>query len=77
LRDVLIDLAVFVGAGAEALDRATIIFGLMAWIFSHGIPCDRARRGRNFHQHIAALDQGGEDFLAFGFLVSSVIERLL
>src|SRR5258706_9302683 len=69
LRDVLIDLAVFVGAGAKSLDRRHDHFWIDALNLlprkSHAIEHARAEI---FHQHVAALDQCGQDFLALWIL---------
>ena len=69
LRDVLVDLAVLVGAGAEALhrrhDHARV--GLVDVL--PGQPHAVERAGREvLDQHVAVLDQPLEDFLALGML---------
>ncbi len=69
LRDVLIDLAVFVRAGPKALDRGHDHLRIDAVNLlpgkSHAIEHARAEI---FHQHVALLDQRGEDFLALRVL---------
>ena len=69
LRDVLVDLAVLVGTGAEALDRgddhARVELVDMLPGKAHAV--ERARR-EILDQHVALLDQPVEDFLALGML---------
>src|ERR1700730_9026817 len=69
LRDVLIHLAVFVGAGAETLDRRHDHFRIDAVDFlprkSHAI---EHAGPEIFHQHVATLDQCCQDFLALRIL---------
>ncbi len=80
LRDVLVDLAVFIGAGAKTLDRGDDHRRVDAPGSSpRESPCDRARRGRNSRPCTShrLIRRGRERSLPFGFLVSSVIERLL
>src|SRR6185295_8998365 len=69
LRNILVDLAVLVGTGAEALhrryDHARI--GLVDVV--PGQPHAVERTGSEIlHQHVAMLDQPLEDFLALGML---------
>src|SRR6185437_16167566 len=66
------------GPGPNPLIEATISFGLMLWIFSQGNPMRSSTPGPKFststsHFFISAVSTS----LPFGFLVSSVIERLL
>ena len=69
LRDVLVDLAVLVRAGAEALDRRDdhARVGLVDVLPSQSHAVERAGR-EILHQHVAVLDQTLEDFLALGML---------
>ena len=69
LRDVLVDLAVLVGAGAEALDRGHDHARVELVDVLPGEPHAVERAGREvLHQHVAVLDQALEDFLALGML---------
>ena len=69
LRDVLVDLAVLVGAGAEALDRRDDHARVGLVDVLPGQPHAVERAGREIlHQHVAMLDQPLEDFLALGML---------
>ena len=78
LRDVLVDLAVLVRTGAEALhrrdDHARV--GLVDVLPGQAHAIERAGR-EILDQHVAVLDQPLEDFLALGVLAVDVIERLL
>ena len=69
LRDVLVDLAVLVGTGAEALhrrdDHARV--GLVDVLPGQAHAVERAGR-EILDQHVAMLDQPLEDFLALGML---------
>src|SRR6266850_1679807 len=66
------------GPGPKPLIEATIIFGLMAWIFSHGKPMRSSTPGPKFSTSTSQLlISAVRTSLPFGFLVSSVIERLL
>src|SRR4029079_18394041 len=69
LRDVLVDLAVLVGAGAEAFDRSDdhAWGGLVDVVPRQSHAIERAG-GKIFNQHVAVLDQPLEDFLALGML---------
>ena len=65
LRDVLVDLAVLVGAGAEALDRGDDHARVELVDVLPGQPHAVERAGREIlHQHVAVLDQPLEDLLA-------------
>ena len=69
LRDVLVDLAVLVGAGAEALDRGHDHARVGLVDVLPGQPHAVERAGREIlHQHVAVPDQPIEDFLALGML---------
>ena len=69
LRDVLVDLAVLVGAGAEALHRRDDHARVGLVDVLPGQPHAVERAGREIlHQHVAMLDQPLEDFLALGML---------
>ena len=69
LRDVLVDLAVFVGTGAEALDRGHDHFRIDAVDLFPGESHAVEHAGAEIlHQHVAILDQRGEDFLALRIL---------
>src|SRR5262244_2361011 len=69
LRDVLVDLAILVGAGAEALDRGHDHARIGLVDVLPGQPHAVERAGREIlHQHVAMLDQPIEDFLALGML---------
>src|SRR4029078_2632952 len=66
------------GPGPKPLIEATIIFGLMAWIFSHGKPMRSSTPGPKFSTSTSQLlISAVRTSLPLGFLVSSVIERLL
>src|SRR5256885_2097684 len=66
------------GPGPKPLIEATIIFGLMAWIFSQGKPMRSSTPGPKFSTSTSqVLISAVRTSLPFGFLVSSVIERLL
>src|SRR4030088_1362169 len=66
------------GPGPKPLIDATIIFGLMLWIFSHGNPMRSSTPGPKFSTSTSQfLISAVRTSLPFGFLVSSVIERLL
>src|SRR5262249_13243356 len=69
LRDVLVDLAVLVGTGAEALDRGHdhARIGLVNVLPGQAHAVERAGR-EILHQHVAVLDQPIEDFLTLGML---------
>src|SRR5215468_9959810 len=69
LRDILVDLAVLVGAGAEALDRGHdhARIGLVNVLPGQAHAVERAGR-EILHQHVAVLDQPIEDLLALGML---------
>src|SRR5262245_25388208 len=69
LRDVLVDLAILVGAGAEALDRGHdhARVGLVDVLPGETHAVERTRR-EILHQHVAVLDQPLEDLLALGML---------
>src|SRR6516165_3470683 len=69
LGDVLVDLAVLIGAGAEALDRGHdhARIGLVDVLPGQPHAVERAG-GEILHQHVAVLDQPVEDFLARGML---------
>ena len=78
LRDVLVDLAVLVGARAEALDRGDDHARVELVDVLPGQPHAVERAGREIlHQHVAGLDQRVEDAMPCGCLESMVIERLL
>ncbi len=65
LRDVLVNLAVFIGAGTETLDRRHDQFRIDALNLLPGKSHAIEHAGAEiFHQHVALLDQRGEDFLA-------------
>src|SRR6516225_5787658 len=69
LGDVLVDLAILVGAGAEALDRGHDHARIGLVNVLPGQPHAVERAGREiFHQHVAVLDQPIEDLLALGML---------
>src|SRR5260221_10510888 len=69
LGDVLVDLAILVGAGAEALDRGHDHARIGLVDVLPGQPHAVERAGREiFHQHVAVLDQPIEDLLALGML---------
>ena len=69
LRDVLVDLAVLVGTGAEALHRGDDHARIELVDVLPGEPHAVERAGREIlHQHVALLDQPVEDFLALGVL---------
>ena len=69
LGDVLIDLAVLVGAGAKALDRGHDHLRIDAVDLFPGKAHAVEHAGAEvLHQHVAGLDQRGEDFLALGVL---------
>ena len=69
LRDVLIDLAVLVGARAEALHRGDDHARIELVDVLPGQPHAVERAGREIlDQHVALLDQTIEDFLALGML---------
>src|SRR3984893_15433569 len=66
------------GPGPKPLIDATIIFGLMAWIFSQRKPMRSSTPGPKFSTSTSQLlIRAVRTSLPFGFLVSSVIERLL
>src|SRR6266581_131401 len=66
------------GPGPKPLIEATIIFGLMLWIFSQGKPMRSSTPGPKFSTSMSqVLISAVRTSLPFGFLVSSVIERLL
>src|ERR1043166_5961497 len=67
LRDVLINLAVLVRPGAEALDRGDdhARVGLVDVVPAEAHPAGGAG-GKILHQHVAVFDQALEDFLALG-----------
>ena len=69
LRDVLIDLAVLVGAGAKALHRGDdhARVGLVDVLPGQAHAVERAGR-EILDQHVAMLDQALEDVLALGML---------
>src|SRR3954466_7013264 len=69
LRDVLVHLAVLVRAGAEALDRRHdhARVDLLDLLPGEAHAIERAGR-EVLHQHVALLDQRGEDLLALGIL---------
>ena len=64
LRDVLIDLAILEGAGAEALDRGHDHAGIdgldLLPAKTHAL---HRAGGEILHQHVAFLDQSGQHFL--------------
>jgi hypothetical protein len=69
LRDVLVDLAVLVGTGAEALHRGDDHARIELVDVLEGEPHAVERAGREIlHQHVAFLHQPLEDFLALGVL---------
>ena len=69
LGDVLVDLAVLVGTGAEALHRGHDHARIGLVDVLPGEPHAVERAGREIlHQHVAMLDQPVEDFLALGML---------
>src|ERR1700758_4497583 len=69
LRDVLVDLAVFVRARAEALHRGHDHARISLVDVLPGEPHAVERAGPEvLHQHVAMLDQAVEDFLALGML---------
>ena len=69
LGDVLVDLAVLVGAGAEALDRGHDHARVELVDVLPGEPHAVERAGREvLHQHVAMLDQALDDLLALGML---------
>src|SRR5215510_7225713 len=69
LGDVLVDLAILVGAGAEALDRGHDHARIGLVDVLPGQPHAVERAGREIlHQHVAVLDQPIEDLLALGML---------
>ena len=69
LRDVLVDLAVFVGARAEALHRGDDHARIELVDVLPGQPHAVERAGREIlDQHVAMLHQPIEDFLALGML---------
>ncbi len=78
LRDIFINLAVFIRTRPETLHRrinhARVKFLNALPSESHTV--EHTRR-EIFDEHIAGFDQALENFEAFLFLVSSVIERLL
>src|SRR3954449_8314430 len=66
------------GPGPKPLIEATIIFGLRLWIFSQGKPMRSSTPGPKFSTSTSQLFISAvSTSLPFGFLVSSVIERLL
>src|ERR1700731_4077017 len=66
------------GPGPKPLIDATIIFGLMLLIFSQGNPIRSSTPGPKFSTSTSQfLISAVRTSLPFGFLVSSVIERLL
>ena len=69
LRDILVDLAVFVRAGAEAFDRGDDHARIELVDMLEGEPHAVERAGREIlHQHVAFLHQPIEDFLALRML---------
>ncbi len=69
LRDVLVDLAVLVRAGAEALHRGDDHARVELVDVLPGQPHAVERAGREvLHQHVALLDQPIEDLAALGVL---------
>src|SRR5262249_9351235 len=67
LGDVLVDLAILVGAGAEALDRGHDHARIGLVDVAPGQPHAVERAGSEIlHQHVAVLDQPVEDFLTLG-----------
>src|SRR6202012_2258256 len=69
LRDVLIDLAVLVGAGTESLDRGHDHLRIEALDLLPGETHAVEHAGSEIlHQHVAGLDQRGQDFLALRVL---------
>ena len=69
LGDVLIDLAVLVRSGAKALDRGHDHLRVEAMDLLPGEAHAVEHAGAEIlHQHVAALDQRGEDFLALRVL---------
>src|SRR4051812_14331076 len=66
------------GPGPKPLIEATIIFGLMLWIFSQGNPMRSSTPGPKFSTSTSQLlISAVSTSLPLGFLVSSVMERLL
>src|SRR3954468_8294860 len=66
------------GPGPKPLIEATIIFGLIAWIFSQGNPMRSSTPGPKFSTSTSHfLISSVRTSLPLGFLVSSVMERLL
>src|SRR4029450_10653824 len=66
------------GPGPKPLMEATIIFGLRLWIFSQGKPMRSSTPGPKFSTSTSQLlISAVRTSLPLGFLVSSVIERLL
>src|SRR6185369_4655065 len=66
------------GPGPKPLIEATIIFGLRLWIFSQGKPMRSSTPGPKFSTSTSHfLISSVRTSLPLGFLVSSVIERLL
>src|SRR3954447_4928117 len=66
------------GPGPKPLIEATIIFGLIAWILSQGKPMRSSTPGPKFSTSTSHfLISSVRTSLPLGFLVSSVIERLL
>src|SRR6267154_5339184 len=66
------------GPGPKPLIEATIIFGLRLWIFSQGKPMRSSTPGPKFSTSTSQLlISAVRTSLPLGFLVSSVIERLL
>src|SRR2546430_10370372 len=66
------------GPGPKPLIEATIIFGLRLWIFSQGKPMRSSTPGPKCSTSTSQLlISAVRTSLPFGFLVSSVIERLL
>ena len=69
LRDVLVDLAILVRAGAETLDRGHDQFRVDGLDRLPGKAHAVEHAGREvLHQHVAGFHQRGEDFLAFRIL---------
>ena len=78
LGDVLVDLAVLVGAGAEALDRGIDHARVELLDALPGEPHAIERAGREvLDQHVAFLHRRSRISMPFLFLLSMVIERLL
>src|SRR3954447_19775630 len=66
------------GPGPKPLIEATIIFGFKLWIFSQGKPMRSSTPGPKFSTSTSQLlISAVRTSLPLGFLVSSVIERLL